>query len=107
MQILSTRVDLVPEEYMLEIGRLQNSVPPFPTDEANEVMTRAWGAPTSMVCDDIASSPIAAASLSQVYRARLNKKYGGHVVAIKVLRPGTAPPPLIIQTLTKCQSSVA
>ena len=59
--ILSTRVDLVLEEYMLKISWLQNSVPQFPTDEANEVMTRVWGAPTSIVCDDIASSPIAAA----------------------------------------------
>jgi len=86
--VLSTRVDLVPEAYIAEISKLQDAVPPFPTVEAFATMSSAWGAPPGVVCGSIDAVPIAAASLGQVYRARLSQKCGGADVAVKVLRPG-------------------
>ena len=83
-QSLSTRVDLMPIEYNLELQKLQDEVPSFPNEEAFAIIERELGMPASEVFDRIEGSPIAAASLGQVYRARL---YTGETVVIKVQRP--------------------
>lgn len=86
-QALSTRVDILDAQYLMQIELLQDRVPPFPTNEALRVMEMAWGGPVEGVLSQISDEPVAAASLGQVYRGRL-RGLGGGEVAIKVLRPG-------------------
>eukprot|EP01024_Parvocaulis_polyphysoides_P031316 TRINITY_DN28351_c1_g1_i4.p1 TRINITY_DN28351_c1_g1~~TRINITY_DN28351_c1_g1_i4.p1 ORF type:complete len:703 (+),score=101.06 TRINITY_DN28351_c1_g1_i4:188-2296(+) len=85
-QAISTRVDLLPVEYIEEIELLQDRVKPFPTSAAIEVMESAYGTKIDNVFSELSSEPIAAASLGQVYKGKLRED--GAVVAIKVQRPG-------------------
>jgi predicted unusual protein kinase regulating ubiquinone biosynthesis (AarF/ABC1/UbiB family) len=64
---------------------LQDQVPPFSTADAISILEEEWDRPVDEVLDLMPSQPVAAASLGQVYRARL--KSTGHEVAIKVQRP--------------------
>ncbi|RLN28283.1 hypothetical protein C2845_PM05G21160 [Panicum miliaceum] len=85
-QGLSTRPDLCPAEYLEELAELQDSLPTFPDEEAFACIERELGFPLDSIYLTISPSPIAAASLGQVYKARL--KYSGKLVAVKVQRPG-------------------
>ena len=64
----------------------QDALPTFPDAEAFACIERELGLPLESIYSAISPSPIAAASLGQVYKARL--KYSGQVVAVKVQRPG-------------------
>ncbi|XP_052188986.1 protein ACTIVITY OF BC1 COMPLEX KINASE 3, chloroplastic isoform X2 [Diospyros lotus] len=85
-QGLSTRPDLCPPVYLEELSELQDALPTFPDAEAFSCIERELGLPLDSIYSSISPSPIAAASLGQVYKARL--KYSGQVVAVKVQRPG-------------------
>lgn len=61
-------------------------MPTFPDAEAFSCIERELGLPLDSIFTSISSSPIAAASLGQVYKAQL--KFSGHIVAVKVQRPG-------------------
>lgn len=89
-QALSIRVDVFPAAYIAEMATLQDKVEPFPTSQAMEVLQRRLAQPIDEVFDEISSESIAAASLGQVYKARLKGEDGrpGEWVAIKVQRPG-------------------
>lgn len=87
-QALSTRIDMVPEPYLEQFARLQDSVAPFPTAQALELLEVELGRPVSDVFADFSAEPVASASLGQVYRARLHDAYGAADVAVKVQRPG-------------------
>ncbi|KAL6576609.1 Protein ACTIVITY OF BC1 COMPLEX KINASE 3, chloroplastic [Orobanche minor] len=63
-----------------------DALPTFPDAEAFSCIERELGCPIDSVFSSISASPIAAASLGQVYKAKL--KYSGQVVAVKVQRPG-------------------
>jgi len=84
-QSLATRADVLPVEYIQELARLQDEVPPFPTAQARVIIERELHAKIEDIFDNFEDTPVAAASLGQVYRARLRT---GQLVALKVQRPG-------------------
>ncbi len=84
-QILSTRHDLIPEEYIEELSKLQDRVPPFDYAEAKKVIEKEFRKNIEDIFSSFDTEPIAAASIGQVHRARLSE---GEDVAVKVMRPG-------------------
>jgi predicted unusual protein kinase regulating ubiquinone biosynthesis (AarF/ABC1/UbiB family) len=87
-QALSTRPDLVRQDFLVELIKLQDQLPPFPTDLAFRIIEREIDRPIREVFREISPQPIAAASLGQVYRAKL---FTGEEVAVKVQRPNLKP----------------
>jgi predicted unusual protein kinase regulating ubiquinone biosynthesis (AarF/ABC1/UbiB family) len=83
-QILSTRADLLPPEYIKELAKLQDRVPPTPAADIKRVIEQDLGRPAGEVFERFDDNALAAASLGQVHRAR----YKGEEVVVKVLRPG-------------------
>jgi len=83
-QALSTRPDLVPPTYLEELSKLQDQIPPFSNELAFQFIREELGAEPSEIYAEISESPIAAASLGQVYKGRLKT---GESVAVKVQRP--------------------
>lgn len=83
-QSLSTRADLLPQEYVMELGLLQDNVPTFSTAEAIALIEKELGKPIYTLYREFYDSPIAAASLGQVYRGKLHT---GEEVVVKVQRP--------------------
>ena len=87
-QALSTRPDLVPKDYLHELIKLQDQLPPFSSTVAFEIIREELGSHPEDIYSEISPKPIAAASLGQVYQGRL---YSGETVAIKVQRPNLLP----------------
>ena len=83
-QMLSTRRDLLPDDIALELARLQDRVPPFPSEQARAIVEKAYGQPLAAVFAEFDPQPLASASIAQVHAARL---HGGREVVVKVLRP--------------------
>ena len=88
-QLLSTRRDLLPEEFISELGQLQDRAEPAPWEQVEEVITRSLGVPAEQVFAELDPVPAAAASIAQVHKARLRCGDGAETeVAVKVQRPG-------------------
>ncbi|WP_449371439.1 ABC1 kinase family protein [Thiomonas sp.] len=87
-QILATRVDLFPAEWIAEFGKLQDGAPAVPFAELLPQLTEDLGEPPEAVFAHLEPQALAAASLAQVHRARLAD---GTAVILKVRRPGIRP----------------
>ncbi|ERM94356.1 hypothetical protein AMTRI_Chr04g252440 [Amborella trichopoda] len=85
-QAVSARPDVIPPAYLDELSLLQDRIAPFSTELAFSTIEEELGLPIYTFFSDISPEPIAAASLGQVYQARLRRS--GKVVAVKVQRPG-------------------
>ncbi|MEA3378592.1 MAG: AarF/ABC1/UbiB kinase family protein [Nanoarchaeota archaeon] len=83
-QLLSLRYDLLPVEYCDEFSKLQDDVKPFPYSSAKRAIEKELKQPLKKIFKEFDKEPIAAASVGQVYRARL---LNGKEVAVKVQRP--------------------
>jgi predicted unusual protein kinase regulating ubiquinone biosynthesis (AarF/ABC1/UbiB family)/nucleotide-binding universal stress UspA family protein len=83
-QVLSTRPDLLPVEYIEELALLQSHVPPMPESEVVRVSEQELGVPWEDVFESIDPKPLAAGTIAQVHRATLEN---GDRVVIKVQRP--------------------
>ena len=83
-QILSTRNDILPEEYCEELKKLQDKVPPFPDEDAKNIIKEELGKDVTELFQSFSDKPVACASIAQVYKATLHT---GEVVAIKIRRP--------------------
>lgn len=84
-QVLSTRPDLLPEDIAIELTRLQDRVPPFPGDDAVQVIEKSFQLPIDELFDEFDRTPVASASVAQVHFGKLKD---GKEVAVKVIRPG-------------------
>lgn len=84
-QILSTRPDLVPVDFIKELSKLQDNVPSSPFSEVSKIIESELGGPPEDIFDFFEKTPLASASIGQVYRATLKD---GEAVAVKVQRPG-------------------
>jgi len=84
-QAVSTRRDLLPTDIADELAQLQDRVPPFPADEAIEILDAAYGESVDTVFSRFDREPFAAASIAQVHTAALRD---GTEVIVKLLRPG-------------------
>jgi ubiquinone biosynthesis protein len=83
-QIVSSRRDLVTDEYYVELRKLQTQVPPIPAAEAKAIIAEELGRPISEVFKRFQDKPVGSASIAQVHSARLSD---GTKVAVKVQRP--------------------
>jgi len=84
-QVMSTRPDLVPQEMLVELKKLQENVPPFSSAEAVQRLEEELGRPVSELFASFEKVPLAAGSLGQVHRA---VHFDGTPLAVKIRRPG-------------------
>lgn len=84
-QILSTRGDLLPQAYLDELEKLQDSAPPIPPEQVRQVLAEEFGQPVEKLFASFDLQPLAAASIGQAHCAML---LDGTEVVVKVRRPG-------------------
>ncbi len=84
-QILSTRPDLIPVDFLRELTKLQDKVPPFSALDARHIVEDELGSPIEELFADFDDVPLASASIGQVHRATLRSQ---QEVAVKIQRPG-------------------
>jgi ubiquinone biosynthesis protein len=83
-QALSARSDLLPPEYIDELSRLQDTIPPVPFEKIRQVLIEELGESPEKLFGSLDPQPVASASIGQVYNATLKN---GQEVVIKVVRP--------------------
>ncbi len=84
-QLLSTRPDVLGQEYIQEFSKLQDKVPAVAVEKVKEQIQRELGYPADELFAEFSEKPLAAASIAQVHRGRLKS---GEEVVFKVRRPG-------------------
>lgn len=87
-QIISTRMDLLPDDIAIELAKLQDQVPPFPDELAQHIIEQTYGKPLSEIFKHFEATPFASASIAQVHGATLPD---GKEVVVKVVRPDILP----------------
>nr|WP_049858556.1 AarF/ABC1/UbiB kinase family protein [Gloeothece citriformis] len=98
-QALSTRPDLIRKDFLEELIKLQDQLPPFDNETAFAIIEKNLGVKVKEAYREISPNPVAAASLGQVYRAIL---YTGEEVAVKVQRPNLRPVITLDLYLMRC-----
>lgn len=84
-QMLSTRADIIGEDYAEELAKLQDNMKPFPSDQAKQIIADELGSKVGSLFASFETEPLASASIGQVHRAVLKN---GKKVVVKVQRPG-------------------
>ncbi|MGB6011845.1 MAG: AarF/ABC1/UbiB kinase family protein [Desulfobacterales bacterium] len=84
-QLMSTRADIFPTEYIEEFTKLQDQVPPVPFSKIRDIIQKELRRPLEEIFAEFTSESMAAASVAQVHMAKL---FSGEPVAVKVIRPG-------------------
>jgi ubiquinone biosynthesis protein len=84
-QIVSTRGDLLPQDYLDELAKLQDAAPPVPTQQVRQVLLEELGRPIEEVFATFDMAPLASASIGQAHAATL---LDGTEVVVKLRRPG-------------------
>lgn len=84
-QLLSTRPDLIPADFLDELAKLQDDIPPFSIEEVRAIFKEELGRYPEEIFHYFDTEPLAAASIGQVHRARMDS---GAEVVVKVQRPG-------------------
>ncbi len=84
-QLLALRVDVLPQDFSLEMLDLLDNVKPFPYEDVKERFIHELGTPPEKIFKDFQSVPFASASFGQVHAAKLDDDT---IVAVKILRPG-------------------
>jgi ubiquinone biosynthesis protein len=84
-QIVTSQVNVLPDDWKVELDKLQNEVPTFPYEVAHDLITSELGAPPEELFAQLSETPLAAASLAQVHRA---VRRDGREVVVKIQRPG-------------------
>ncbi|MFM6012566.1 MAG: ABC1 kinase family protein [Dolichospermum sp.] len=87
-QALSTRPDLIRKDFLAELVKLQDQLPPFDNDLAYQIIETELDRSIGEIFRDLSPQPVAAASLGQVYHGHL---VSGEEVAVKVQRPNLRP----------------
>lgn len=87
-QMLSTRRDLLPQDIADELAKLQDQVPPFPSEVVISSLEKVYGKKINEIFLKFDEIPIASASVAQVHFAVL---HDGTEAAVKILRPNLAP----------------
>lgn len=87
-QMLSTRSDLLPPEYLAELAKLQDDAPPVPAETVQRLVTQELGSPPEEVFAEFDRVPLASASIGQAHEAVLKD---GTLVVVKVRRPDVVP----------------
>lgn len=83
-QLMSTRADIFPPEYIEEFTKLQDQVPPVPFSDIRRVIEQELRRPLEEIFEEFTPKSMAAASVAQVHLAKL---FSGEAVAVKVIRP--------------------
>ena len=83
-QLMSTRADIFPTEYIEEFTKLQDQVPPVSFSDIKRVIEQELGRPLEEIFEEFTPKSMAAASVAQVHLAKL---FSGEAVAVKVIRP--------------------
>jgi len=85
-QLVSSQSQVLPDDWAAELGRLQQDVATFPYADVARIITEDLGRPPEELFERFEREPLAAASLGQVHRARLD----GREIVVKIRRPGAA-----------------
>ncbi|MCI0495872.1 AarF/ABC1/UbiB kinase family protein [candidate division KSB1 bacterium] len=83
-QVLSTRPDLIPLDFVKELEKLQDNVPPFPSHQAMQIVATELNKPVAELFLSFSEEPLAAASIAQVHRAVFPD---GKAIVVKIQRP--------------------
>ncbi len=84
-QFFSTRADILPESFLKELSKLQDSVSPFLFDDVRKIIYEDFGRNIEDIFTDFSENPLFSASIAQVHSARLES---GRECVVKVRRPG-------------------
>ncbi|MBK6612297.1 MAG: AarF/ABC1/UbiB kinase family protein [Sphingobacteriales bacterium] len=86
-QVLSNRPDLLPDDFIIELQKLQSEVPPFPFNQVKSIIEEELKLPLADIFSQFDEKPVGSASIGQVHKAILAD---GRQVVVKVRRPGVA-----------------